>query len=205
MPTHLQRLSLTAAAVNSLGLGVRLSPCDCIMCGASFWGTVQELHLAANHGSRPVVLRGDAPLAALQPVLGRPSSILVWLDHLLPAMRSCTSLALTCPAMLLCYGSAGAPAAVAAQPAQPVALRFLSRLAWLLESRPQLRQLTIEARDVVLGARPVVFDPDAWLRLKPARVPVNSFHFECGHGFIAAYQLLDDGTMCLRMQRSDAA
>jgi len=127
--------------------------------------------------------------------------MLVWLEHLLPAMRSCTSLALTCPTVVLCYSSAGAPAAVAAQPAFPVVFRFLRRLAWLLATRTQLWELKLEAYEVTLAAVPA----NTRLRLKPARVPVDSFHFDCGHGFTAAYQLLDDSTMCLHMQRSNAA
>lgn len=127
------------------------------------------------------------------------ASMRIYLEHMLPAMRSCTCLMLTSPTVALCYSSAGAPPP-AAPPDQPATLRFLRRLAWVLASRTQLRQLVIEAEEVVLASVPA--DPASWLRLRPDPLSALGLQMDCGHGFTATCRLIVGGHLLLHVRHA---
>lgn len=196
-PANLRLLRLTAAPG---GFGLRLSPCSCSRSAAGFWGTVQALHLSGGNGVGQVALRCSSRLAAREPVALLWASMRIYLQHMLPAMRSCTCLMLSSPTVALCYSSAGAGAPPAAPPDQPATLRFLHRLAWVLASRTQLRQLVIEAEEVVLASVPA--DPASWLRLRPDQLSALGLQMDCGHGFTATCQLIVGGHLLVQVRHA---
>lgn len=196
-PANLLLLRLTAALG---GFGLRVSPCSCSRCAYSFWGTVEALHLSGGNGMGEVILRCSNRLAAREPVALLWASMRIYLEHMLPAMRSCTCLMLSTPTVALCYSSAGAGAPPADPPDQPATLRFLRRLVWVLASRTQLRELVIEAEEVILASVPA--DPASWLRLRPDPLSAFGLQMDCGHSFTATCRLILGGHLLVQVRHA---
>lgn len=199
LPPNLRRLGLIAAPGGSIGLS--LSPSGCPACAAGFWGALQELHLTTTSGAQTVSLCCRDRLEGRPRLLPRPGSMLVVLEHMLPAMRSCTRLALHGPDVVLCYSGPAGPAAAAQPEDQPAVARFLQCLAWALAGRTRLLELEVDAYRMILRAVPVGFHPNAWLQLVPVMVPAGGVQVDCGHGFTAACRRAAD-SMHLRMWRA---